>query len=453
MPQEVSNISASSLAVTLCLGFLLLVLPRRYALAPMFIGGSYLTLGQYLLIGEWHFNLIRILIAFGFVRLLVRREIFSIKLNIIDKVLIAWLLVSSLLYVLISGDTYILNERLGGIYNTVGTYFFVRAVVRDFDGVLFTVKMLAIIITPLAIPFLVEYTMGRNPFSILDGVPEFTQIREGKLRCQGAFLHPILAGTFGATVVPMFVGLWGHSVYNRLLIISAILTGTFIVVASSSSGPFLAYFAAVIGLFCWNFKSHMRAIRWSIAILLLALHMIMNAPVWFLMSRIADFTGGSGWYRSALIDAAVSHFDEWWLIGTTYTVHWMPTGIAANPKMTDIVNHYVAQGVNGGLLSLTLFIWLISLCFMTTGLGARNESRYSSPERFMIWSLGCTVFSHAVSFFSVSYFDQMNIFWYSTIGMIAALVDDGSRRVYESRQAKGSNISQVSVSPPQSETV
>jgi hypothetical protein len=102
---------------------------------------------------------------------------------------------------------------------------------------------------------------------------------------------------------------------------------------------------------------------------------------------------------------------------------------------------------------LILFIWLISLCFKTTGLGARNESRYSSPERFMIWSLGCVVLGHAVSFFSVSYFDQLAIFWYLAIGMISALVHDGSRRVCESSPAKGSNISQVSVSSPHSETI
>jgi hypothetical protein len=419
----------------------------------MLIGGAYLTLGQYILIGGGHFNLVRILIAFGLIRLFIRREISSIKLNAIDKVFAAWLLVSSFLYIVISGDTELLNERLGGVYSGLGIYILVRALVRDLDDVVLTGKMLAIIMIPLAFPFLVEYTTGRNPFFVLGGVPEFTQVREGKLRCQGAFAHPILAGSFGATAIPILVGLWGYSAHNRLLIICSLLSATFIVVASSSSGPFLAYFAVVIGLFCWNIKSRMRTIRWGIAILLLALHMIMNAPVWFLISRLAEVTGGGGWYRSALIDAAVSHFNEWWLIGTAYTAHWMPTGITINPKMADIVNHYVAQGVNGGLLSLALFIWLISKCFKTTGLGARNETRYSSSERFMIWSLGCTVLGHAISFLSVSYFDQITIFWYLIIGMISALAHDGSSRDHESNPIKGRNITQLSVSSPQSEMV
>ncbi len=71
----------------------------------------------------------------------------------------------------------------------------------------------------------------------------------------------------------------------------------------------------------------MRAIRWGIVVILLALHAVMKAPVWFLISRLSELTGGSGWYRSALIDAFIRHFDEWWLIGTGYTAHWMPTGL------------------------------------------------------------------------------------------------------------------------------
>ena len=222
MPVDVTTVSMESFLIVAFLGFLLLVLPQRYALAPMFIGGAYLTLGQNFVIGGAHFHLIRILIAFGLVRLLVKREIFDIKLNAIDKVLIAWIIVRTFLYVLISGETDTILERLGALYNGVGAYFLVRAVVRDFDDVIRNVKILGITIIPLAVPFLVEYTTGRNPFFALGGVPEFTQVREGRLRCQGPFMHPILSGTFGATSIPLFVGLWMHSTGNRFIALAAI---------------------------------------------------------------------------------------------------------------------------------------------------------------------------------------------------------------------------------------
>lgn len=403
-----------------------------------------MTLGQALIIVGLHFYLIRILIFFGLIRIFIRREILSIKLTSIDKILIVWLMVSSFLYVLLSGTNVAIIERLGGVYNTLGIYFIVRALVRDLDDIVLTVKMLGIIIIPLAVLFAVEYTTGKNPFSMFGGVPEFTGIREGRLRCQGPFRHPILAGTFGATAMPLFVGLWFHSKHNRLLAKSAFAASTFIVIASSSSGPLLAYLTIIVGLICWSFKSHMRAIRWGIVVLLLALHAYMKAPVWFLISRLGDLVGGGGWYRSALIDAAIRHFDEWWLIGAGYTAHWMPTGLSIDPNAADITNQFIAQGVNGGLLSMILFIWLIVKCFKAIGSAVHIETRFSSPERFMIWSLGCTVLGHVASFFSVSYFDQIIIFWYMIIAMIAALVYDRKVEAYESEPLKGPGVVQFS---------
>lgn len=422
MYEDVSTITVGSLIVTLCLGFLLIGLPRRYALAPMLIAGCYMTLGQVLVVGGLHFYLLRILILFGLVRLVLRKEMLSVKLTVIDKLLLAWVVVHSFLYILFDGTNVNLTERLGVAYNALGIYFLIRALVWDLDDVVRAIKMLGIIIIPLAGLFVVEYITEKNPFFIFGGVSEFTIIRGDKFRCQGPFRHPILAGTFGATAIPLFVGLWVYSRRDRLLAAGAILAATIIVFLSSSSGPLIAYLASVVGLMCWRVKDNMRAIRWGVVIILLALHAYMKAPVWFLISRLSELVGGTGWYRAALIDSFIRHFDEWWLIGTGYTAHWMPTGLAIDPTKADIVNQFVTQGVNGGLLGLSLFIWLIVTCFKTTGGAIQAEVQDSLLEKFVIWSLGCTMLSHVVSFFSVSYFDQIIIFWYLLLAMIAALI-------------------------------
>ncbi len=428
MHQEVSSITAGSLFFTLCLGFLLLGLPRRYALIPLLISGCYMTLGQALIIGGLHFYLIRIIILFGLIRIFVRKEMFSIRLTSIDKVLIAWLMASSFLYVIFGGANVETTERLGGVYNTLGIYFLARALIRDMDDIILTVKALGIIIIPLAVLFAVEHVTGKNPFSLSEGVPVFSEVRNGLVRCQGPFRHSILAGTFGATALPLFVGLWFHSVQNRRLAGVAILAATVIVASSASSGPVLAYLISIVGLIFWRFRSNMRTIRRGIVVLLLALAVYMKAPVWFLISRVSDVVGGGGWYRSALIDAAIRHFNEWWLIGTGYTAHWMPTGLAIDPKSADITNQFIAQGISGGLLAMTLFIWLIVKCFKAVGLASRNGNRFSSSERFMIWSVGCTVLGHVASFFSVSYFDQIIIFWYMAIAMVTCFTHNGAVR-------------------------
>jgi hypothetical protein len=419
--EEVSSLTPGSLIFTLCLGFLMLLLPRRYALVPMLISGCYMTLGQALIIGGLHFYLIRIIILFGLIRIFFRREIFSIKLTSIDKVLIAWLMASSFLYVLFGGSNVEITERLGRTYNTLGIYFCVRALVRSMDDIVLIVRMLGIILIPLAFLFAVEHATGKDPFSMWGGVPLLSEVRNGRIRCQGPFRNSILAGTFGATTLPLFVGLWAQSVRNRRLAGGAILASTVIVASASASGPAIAFLAGIVGLICWFFKSSMRAIRWGIVVLLLALQIFMKAPIWFLISKLSDIVGGGGWYRSALIDAAIRHFDEWWLIGTAFTGNWMPTGIAIDPNNADMVNQFIAEGVNGGLLAMLLFTWLIVKCFKTTGAAVRNEARFTFSERFMIWTLGCTVLSHVASFFSVSYFDQITIFWYLIVGIISTL--------------------------------
>ncbi len=421
MELEASSITGASLVFTICLCILLLMLPRRYALIPLFISGCYMTLGQVAMIGPLHFSILRILLFVGWVRIITRGELSKIKLTVIDKVLVAWVIVGIILFALCRGPVQELVGRLGEAYNTLGIYFLIRALVRDVDDIVRAVKILAVIIFPLTLFFAMEHITGRNPFSVLGGVPAVTEIREGSLRCQGPFRHPILAGTFGATAMPLFVGLWLYNGGNRRLAVTAAIAATTIVITSSSSGPLIAYITGLVGLFLWHYKSKIKFIFRGIIASLLILHLIMKAPVWFLIARVGDLIGGSGWYRAALIDAAIQHFNEWWLMGTAYTAHWMPTGLAINVNSADITNQFISEGVNGGIVELFLFIFMLVECFKVLGSAMRNEHKLSPAERYLIWSIGCALLGHVASFFSVSYFDQITIFLYLIVAMSATL--------------------------------
>ena len=423
MEEEIIAISTGGIVFISIIGLLLFALPRRYALLPLLICGCYMTLGQVLMIGPLHFSIFRIILFLGWLRILFRKELFNIKLCAIDKVLMVWVVVSFLVYVVNRGGTSAaIIGRLGTSYNTIGTYFLMRALIRDFDDVVRAVKMTCVIIIPLAVIFVIEHVTSRNLFSIFGGLPEFTEIRDGRLRCQGAFRHPILAGTFAATCVPLFIGLRKYSTRNRTLIAGGILAALTIVYVSASSGPLLACIVSIVGLLLWHFRAYMKAIRWGVLLLVIALHLVMKAPVWFLISKISGIMGmGTGWHRSALIDASIKYFDEWWLMGTTYTAHWMPTGLANNPDSADITNQFIVEGVNGGLISMLLFIWLLVKCFSATGTAIHDKTKYSTLESFFIWAMGCALFGHIASFFSVLYFDQIIIFWYLLIASIAVL--------------------------------
>ena len=131
----------------------------------------------------------------------------------------------------------------------------------------------------------------------------------------------------------------------------------------------------------------MRTIRWGMLLTLLGVAAVMKQPVWFLIARVSDLTGGGGWYRSALIDAAIQHFDEWWLIGTGYTAHWMAFTGNASENHADITNQFVSQGINGGFFAVLLLIWLIVKCFKAVGIAVPTPG-CSVGTQFAIWAMG-----------------------------------------------------------------
>ena len=181
-------------------------------------------------------------------------------------------------------------------------------------------RYLAVCTAIVMVPMTIEWATGRNLFSVFGGVPAITPIRDGRLRCQGAFSHPIMAGSFGATLVPVFVGM--YFAFPRRRLIAAIVgafSGVAITLLATSSGALISLLAGVVGFALWPLRRHMRVIRWGIALALVALHFARDKPVWHLIARVGDLTGGEGYHRYRLIDAFVTNWREWFLLGTSST--------------------------------------------------------------------------------------------------------------------------------------
>jgi type IV secretory pathway VirB2 component (pilin) len=159
----------------------------------------------------------------------------------------------------------------------------------------------------------------------------------------------------------------------------------------------------------------MRMFRWGIVFACAGLQLVMKAPFWFLLERL-DLTGSSnGWYRAALVDNFIRHFDQWWLIGTIANRQW------ADGAMWDACNQFVAEGVEGGLATLICFIAMICICFRWLG-KARRSAAGDRKREWFFWLLGVTLFAHIVGFLGIDYFDQMKFVWYALLAMIGAAV-------------------------------
>lgn len=415
---ETTSVTAFSTFFIILTSILMLALPRRFAIFPILMAVCYITIGQVLVIAGLHFQVFRILIFFGFLRIIIRKEIYALKLNSIDKAIIWWVIISIITGILLEKSWDVFINRLGLAYSALGCYFLFRFLLRDRDDLLTLIKMMVIIIIPLTISVLLEKTTGRNIFSIFGGVPEITLVREGRLRCQGPFRHPIMMGTFAATLIPLFFSLWFKN-NGKFFSLIGIICASILTFASASSGPATAYIYGVIALMAWPFRYHMRSARWLIFFALILLHMFMKAPIWYLSLRLSEVIGGGGWHRAYLIEQAIRYFNEWWLIGTTYTAHWMPYILPINPNMVDITNQYLLEGVNGGIWRMVAFIVIIIFCFRELGKSNFVLKDQSKDLKIFSWSLGAALFAHILSFMAVSYFDQIIVFWYLLLAMIS----------------------------------
>ncbi len=421
--EQAIYITPVGLMVFAIVGLLTIGLKREYAFVPIILLACFFTLGERLLIFGFNFTVLRMLLIVTWVRILARKELSRVEFNAVDKVIILYGVLSIVMNFLLERTGASLQNRFGLVYDVFGVYFFFRAVIRDIGDVERFIKSLAIILFPLVILMSFEKLTGRNLFAVFGGVAEFSGVRDGSLRVQGPFRHPILAGTFGATVMPFFVGLW-FTGRNRFFSVLGFSASTAISLLAASSGPVIAYVGGFSAIFLWRFRENMRAIRWSILGLLIATHMAMKAPIWYLIGRFSLIFGGTGWHRSDLIDQAVKHFSEWWLLGTTYTAHWAEHSCLITlpdvPNMVDITSQYILIGVNGGVFPIMAFIAIISYGFREVGRSWRYTEPVLPDSAMLIWTLGCALLGHTLSFTSVSYFDQLNVFWWGLTAMIAS---------------------------------
>jgi hypothetical protein len=418
MEQGGSNVNPLALIFLLAMGAVVFSSNRRNAVGAMLITAAFIPLGQEIRVAGLHLYFLRLLILVGLSRLVIRHEAANFKLATVDKLFIWWILVGFICQ-LIRGPK---AETFGGLYDTAGAYFIIRILTRDATDVLAHLRILAFLGIAIGICMTFEVITHRNPFYIMGGVPEYTVMRGDRFRCQGSFQHPILTGTFGATLLPLLIGLWRNGGCPKWLVFGGLVGSLTITVTSASSGPLLTFLAAIAGFCLWPMRRQMRFFRRGVVLVILLLAMVMKAPVWFLIGKISDLTGGGGYYRSYLIDVFIRHFTQWCWIGTSYTANWATGGIgnvlSTNPDMIDLTNHFVVQGVTGGLLDLVLFIAMLVACFKVIGRLVCGDNELT-VQKIMFWSLGVCLTGHCTAFISVSYFDQINVFWFWLLAVIA----------------------------------
>jgi hypothetical protein len=336
----------------------------------------------------------------------------------VDKLFIAWALIGVICGVIRDFRA----QQLGNAYDALGIYFLVRILTKEPEDVLAPLRLLGLLSLVVSVIMCFEAASHRNPFAVMGGVPIVDEIRNGKARAQGPFQNSLTAGIFGATLFPLMIGLWLHGGNNRRAAIAGIVGCVFITVASVSSGALMTIGAACIGLCLWRARNRMRLFRWAVVIIVVSLNMVMKVPVWWLIARVSDLVGGSGWYRSWLIDVTVHHFSKWWLMGDYFTANWAPqmfTSVGDRENL-DITNYYVAQCIMGGIWMLVAFIAIFTCCFQIVGRLVHSEEHLIWKRTF-IWTFGAALGAYSTTFISMNVYVQSGVFWHWLLAVVAAL--------------------------------
>jgi hypothetical protein len=397
---------------------LILCLPRKYVMTPLLLAIFTIPLGQVVVLGGAHFTMARILIVTGLARLLISRwssprGILAGGLNTIDRAFLLWAVFFLAIFSLQWMETQALIKSLGNFLDAVGAYLVMRFLIRERDDIQRTIKVFALICMFLGVCMINEQMTHQNIFGLLGGTAGTIQGRAGSIRSQGIFEVYLTAGVFGATLLPLFVWLWTKRTSKSVAGLG-ILGATAITLTSNSSTPLLAYVAGIVGLCLWPARKRMRLFRWVLVLTLLAVHLVMKAPVWALIGRV-DLTGSSSSYhRFMLLNNCILHFSDWWLLGYKSYDKW-------EWDMWDLSNQYVAYALRGGLATLVMFILIISRSFGRLG-AARKLAEGSSNQEWLFWCLGCAMTSHVVGYFGIGYFDQMQFAWYAFLAIICAAI-------------------------------
>lgn len=414
-----------------------LTVQRRFALVPFLLIMALVPSAQRVAILSLDFPFLRILVVVLLLRVAARGEAAGFVWKSLDTLMIVWTVATFAAESLRTGGAMFVYQ-CGVTVDALGGYFAVRCLVRNWTDLASLVRAVSWIAVPVALAFLVENSTQRNLFAFFGGVPEITMIREDQLRCQGPYNHPILAGCFWASLLPLMAARWWQAGAAKLEAVLATGAALLVVFCCASSTPVFGVMGAAIGALFFALRYQMRLVRWSLLFGIIALHMVMKAPVWHLISRVSAVGGSTSYFRYLLIDSFILHFSEWGFVGVNSTAHWFWGA-------QDITNYYVAQGVTGGFATFALFIAIISVAF--GGLGRAWRELPPGPAQIFAWALGVSLLVHVFNFFGVSYFGTITALWYLTLGVIGSLSPAAARAAAPSSWRRPSRARTAAAAP------
>ncbi len=132
----VTTIHPLALGITITCVLTTLAVKRKYAIIPMLFLACFIAPAQRIVFFGLDFNLLRVMVLAGWLRVFLKQEIDEFAWKSIDKVMIAWGISGVITYILLRGGaTEAIIYKLGSMFDAIGMYFLFRCLVRDMEDV------------------------------------------------------------------------------------------------------------------------------------------------------------------------------------------------------------------------------------------------------------------------------------------------------------------------------
>ena len=409
-------------SIVTLLGAVVLFAPRRWALVGMLGGVLYLTEQQAIDVLGLNVTAIRLLEVMRYWPRHGAKGVSMSNFNGMDRALLLFYGYTTLVFLTRSdvGQA----EMVGSLVDAMFCYFTFRGLIKNIDELKWFLRVFVIVLGPYVALLSVEMLTRANPFGLLGARTWNFELRSGRIRCMGSFRHPALLGTLGASLLPLYIGLV-LTKGNRIRALGGISLCLGVVVLSNSGGPLSGAAMGVVGWLFWIARTKMFIVRRFLVGTFVFLALVMKAPIWYLPARVSLLSGGGGWHRSYLLDMAFQNLGLWWFAGMDMdqTKEWFVYALDATGA-ADITNNYLAFGFKAGLLAIALLIMLLIRAFRALGQGlavVRHTVPTPMETECLLWGLGCALLIHIVTWFGITYFDQIYVVWFMHLAAISGI--------------------------------
>jgi hypothetical protein len=187
--------------------------------------------------------------------------------------------------------------------------------------------------------------------------------------------------------------------------------------SSMSSGPCILLLLIIACLILEHFKEWVKPLIIFSVFSCILVDIVSNRTFYHVLASYANPFGGTGWHRAKLIDLAIEHFNEWWLMG--YGGRDPGWGPALGNNWTDITNHYIMYGVVYGILGVITFVGILVISLIKIIRCYKTEKDPTLKSCF--WALGGLIISFMISFNAFTLFAQSSSLFICILGIVASL--------------------------------